>query len=96
MPFRNFRTPPLDAVVQEVVLNSPLLQRRPRVLEPTESSSNRNQKEHQQRKKGLRKVISGMVSSLRNVITGIMSSPPATSADSIPLVDYVTARGKTT
>ena len=90
MPFRNFKTPPLDAVVQEVVLNSPLLQRK-RALEPAE---NRNQRQQQQRKKGLRKVISGMVTSFRNVITGIIPTAHTTSPDSIPLVDYVSPRGK--
>ena len=63
-------------------LNSPLVRR----------------KRHQQRKKGLRKVISGMVSSFRNVITGIIPHTSANSTshspDNIPLIDYVTARGK--
>ena len=34
--FKNFKAPPLDAVVQEVVLNSPLLQRKC-VLDPSEN-----------------------------------------------------------
>ena len=63
-------------------LNSPLVRR----------------KRHQQRKKGLRKVISGMVSSFRNVITGIIphtsDNSTSHSPDNIPLIDYVTARGK--
>ena len=92
MPLRHFKTPPLDAVVQEVVLNSPLL-RRKQALEPTETK-NQRQQQQQQRKKGLRKVISGMVTSFRNVITGIIPSTHTTSPDSIPLVDYVSARGK--
>ena len=65
-------------------LNSPLVRRK--------------RQQHQQRKKGLRKVISGMVSSFRNVITGIIPHTSANSTshspDNIPLIDYVTARGK--
>ena len=65
-------------------LNSPLVRRK--------------RQQHQHRKKGLRKVISGMVSSFRNVITGIIPHTSANSTshspDNIPLIDYVTARGK--
>ena len=110
MPFKTFKKPPnLDAVVTEAILNSPLLQRKKRVvLEPSLDNNNTNnlnsplvrrkRQQHQQRKKGLRKVISGMVSSFRNVITGIIPHTSANSTshspDNIPLIDYVTARGK--
>ena len=107
MPFKTFKKPPnLDAVVTEAILNSPLLQRKRVVLEPSLDNNNTNnlnsplvrRKRHQQRKKGLRKVISGMVSSFRNVITGIIPHTSANSTshspDNIPLIDYVTARGK--
>ena len=109
MPFKTFKKPPnLDAVVTEAILNSPLLQRKRVVLEPSLDNNNTNnlnsplvrrkRQQHQQRKKGLRKVISGMVSSFRNVITGIIPHTSANSTshspDNIPLIDYVTARGK--
>ena len=109
MPFKTFKKPPnLDAVVTEAILNSPLLQRKRVVLEPSSDNNNTNnlnsplvrrkRQQHQQRKKGLRKVISGMVASFRNVITGIIPHTSANSTshspDNIPLIDYVTARGK--
>ena len=54
----------------------------------------KNERQQQHRKKGLRKVISGMVTSFRNVITGIIPTTHTTSPDNIPLVDYVSTRGK--
>lgn len=71
-------------LLQEVVLNSPLLRRK---LLTNQSE------EKEKKKKGIRKLLSGMVSSFRNVITGAI--PTSTSKEnSIPLVEFVTTRGK--
>ena len=49
------------------------------------------QEEEKERKRGFRRMFSGVVSSIRNVITGVI---PIES--SIPLTDCVAARGKET
>ena len=95
-----FHTPTnIEAVVQDVVLNSPLVQRKLLKHGKDAEQDQSSDEQDRQRKKGLRKLLSGMVSSFRHVISGVMPSPTSAvvkvnSDNSIPLVDFVANRGK--
>ena len=81
----------VEAVVKEVVRNSPLLTRKRIDKESPEKA----------KKKGLKKIINGMVASVRNVITGVIPTLSVASNSSMefegggnfPLMDFVAARG---
>ena len=83
-----------EALMQEVVLNSPLIQRRKglRIVKDEEDEAAGGGNRGCRRKKGLGRFLGSMVTSLRNVVVGVL--PFATAKEtSIPMVDCMAARG---
>ena len=94
----------MEALVQDIIVNSPLVHRRSRghpqespikfFLKQDSAETEKKQKNSSNTKhRKIRNFFGGMMSSVRNVMNQLITSP---LDNSIPLMDCVAARGNST